>query len=438
MPPILALIFCSGFVLFLLWLEHKQSPAVTRALWIPTIWMLYIASKPLGVWFQQVSADAESGSPLDRTFLIILLFLALRILFQRGFDWHTAIKDNVWLLALVVLMFISILWSSIPAISFKRWIREFQAVIMAFVVLSEPSPRQAMESILRRTTYMLIPFSLLLIKYFPFYGVQYGYWSGLYMWIGVTLQKNGLGRLCFIAIFFLIWSLVRRWQGHNPPVWKYQSHTEILVLLLALWLIKGPGIVAYSATAVTSLALGLMVYWGLNLLRKSGKKLPASTIIIVTVTFIMVGLFAVFSGGLNLKFFTSSTGRDATLTGRTEVWAALLPVAMQRPILGHGSGGFWIPRTKEAFQISEAHSGYLEVLLDLGFVGILLVSMYILSYCRKAHRVLSLDYDWGALCVCFIIMFVVHNISESSINTFTSHLPALILFFSISLRTQFK
>jgi len=177
--------------------------------------MLYIGSKPLGAWLQQPSESLEAGSPLDRLFLIILMSAALIVLFKRGFDWAGTIRENAWLVLLIMFMLISVVWSDIPGISFKRWIKEFQAVLIAFVVLSEPSARRAMESILRRTTYVLIPFSLLLIKYFPIYGVEYGRWSGSRYWIGVTLQKNGLARLCIISAVFLIWSLLRRWKGDS-------------------------------------------------------------------------------------------------------------------------------------------------------------------------------------------------------------------------------
>ena len=101
---------------------------------------------------------------------------------------------------------------------------------MALLVLSEQEPWQAMQSLLRRTAYVLIPFSVLLIKYFPDLGVVYSRWTGEILWIGVTLQKNGLGRLCVISIFFLIWTFTRRWHKKEVAVGKYQPHAEALLL----------------------------------------------------------------------------------------------------------------------------------------------------------------------------------------------------------------
>jgi O-antigen ligase len=342
-------------------------------------------------------------------------------------------KENASLMILIIFMLVSILWSNMPYISFKRWTRELVAVLMAFVVLSEPSPRKAVESILRRIIYILIPFSVLLIKYFPIYGVGYGRWSGGLMWVGVTLQKNSLAVLCLIAAFFLIWTLVRRMQGHNPPVWKYQTHAEIFVLFITLWLVGGPGrSLSYSATANTALGVGLLVYLGFHLLKKFGKNLRVGGLMIILVSIIIFGIVAVFTSGHNIGFYVTSVGRDASLTGRTQVWASLLPIAMQRPLTGHGFGGFWTTSAREFFEIPNAHSGYLDELLSLGFVGILLVSIFLLASCRKAHRELSHNFDWGILWICFLIMAVVHNITESSIYTLADPLTAIILFLSVS------
>lgn len=394
--------------------------------------MIYISSRPLGAWFRKTTEDLESGSPLDRVFLSILIIVALWVLSRRKFPWSSALKDNPWLIVLVVLMLISILWSSIPAISFKRWIREFQAILMAFFILSEPSPHQAIKSIIRRTGYVLIPFSLLLIKYFPVYGVSFGRWNGQRMWIGVTQQKNGLGLLCIIVSMFLIWSLIRRLQGNNPRVWKYETHVEILVLLMAFWLMRGPRGQVYSATSIIALGLGLIIYGMFYFSKKNGKLIGAGVPVIIIVVIIIYGIVTVYTGEVKFGSLATAMGRRPTLTDRTAIWARLIPVVKQKPLIGGGFGGFWTPQTRILYRISGAHSGYLDILLELGFVGIFLFSAYYLTSFRKAYRILPYDFDWGILWICYIMMTVVHNISESSINSLAEPLPAIVLFFTLS------
>lgn len=68
----------------------------------------------------------------------------------------------------------------------------------------------------------------------------------------------------------------------------------------------------------------------------------------------------------------------ATFTGRTEIWSYALRHAAARPILGHGYNSFWSPRhTAEVsrtvdWKISEGHSAYVDVMVNLGVVGLML------------------------------------------------------------------
>ena len=417
-------------------LERKQSPDVSRALWIPTIWFLVITSKDLGVWLQIKGGDVESGSPYDRAFFILLMGLALVILIRRNFNWAQAIRENAALVAVITFMLLSIAWSDIPFISFKRWTRELVAVLMAFMVLSEASPRKALESILMRMAYIHIPLSIVLINYFPQLGARYYEAYGI-TWTGVATHKNGLGALCMIVALLLIWSMVRRWQGHYPQAWKHQTLTEAIYLLATLRLMMGPrGSLSYSATSNVAFAFGLIVFCGLVLFNKKRRFLGAGVLSAFVIFMMIFGIATFFWGGSTVSSYASSVGRDATLTGRTQIWAILLPGALQKPLGGSGFRGFWTTRTMAALGFSSAHSGYLELLISLGFVGIALMSIFYLSTCRKAIRELSRDYDWGVLFIVFLVIILIHNLAEASLDNFANFITSSILFFSVSSTTR--
>ncbi|MEF3073917.1 O-antigen ligase family protein [Methylobacter sp. Wu1] len=427
MPPKLALLICIVYVFFLLKVEQKRAPKLSGALWIPSLWMLQVASKPLGTWFG--SGGEEGGSALDQVFLSTVLVLGLIVLASRGFSYARAIRDNPALIMLVVYMFFSVFWSDMLFIALKRWIREVIAVVMAFVILSEPDPRQAMRSLLTRTIYILIPFSLILIKYFPEYGIQYRAMGGQ-MWIGVAMQKNGLGRLCLIAAFFLIWTLIRRRQKRDDAVGKHQTLADVSVLMLTLFIMSGPG-GQYSATALISLAGGLAAFMGLLWAKKHRIAVGAGSLAALMIFIFGLGTLQPFLGGAIIKGISSNFQRDVTLTGRTEIWAGLMPDVMRSPVLGSGFASFWNPITVELHEIGEAHSGYLDVILDTGFVGLLFLAIFLISSCRKAQRELQSDFDFGCLWICYLLMALVHNITESSFDSLTSPLPAIILFLTV-------
>jgi len=427
-----ALLVCTLFVAFLLNMERKRATGLSRALWIPTIWILLVASKPLATWFGVVG-DPTAGSLLDRTVLSGLGCLALLVLASRQFHWPSAMKTYASLMLLIGVMLISLLWSRIPAISFKRWIRELIAVVMAFIVLTERDPREAALSVLKRSVFVLIPFSLLLIKYYPELGVEYGRWTGDRSWIGVTMQKNALGRVSIVATFVLLWTLSRKSDGQGIPLRRCQRLGDASVLLMSLWLLKGaPG--SYSATGIAALAVGLGAYVALMLIRRSQIQLSLGLLTGLVAFVIAFGVITVFVGGSSVKAVISVLGRDTTLTGRTMVWAALIPVVVSRPLLGGGFGSFWTYESRLFYEISDSHSGYLDVLLELGLLGMLFFGGFLLAFCRRAYREMSNDFDWASFCLCFLFMVLIHNIAETSLSSFTSYPMAALLLLSASLR----
>lgn len=432
MPSFLALILCIAFVFLLLRLEHKQAPNLSPALWIPTIWLLYTMSRQLSGWFKQ-EMTIEMGSPVDRAFLTVLLCINVIVLLKRRFGWSVVFRNNPWLMVLFGYMLFSVLWSSMPFISFKRWTRELVALTTAFLLSSEQHPRIALMSLLRRNIYILLPFSLILIKYYPALGRRYNPWDGEVMWTGVTDQKNQLAKLCIISIFFVVWVLRQRWKGYDVPATKYQIYIELFLLFLSFWLLGGPQRrLTYSATSIIVLMVGIIAFAVLLWANKKGVILRSTTLSFVFGLIMIYGTVTPFLGKLSIFDVSTIVGRDPTLTTRTtRIWAPLVPFAISRPLIGHGVGGFWTTSMRELTSTS-AHNGYLGVILDYGFIGLGLVLLFILSCARKAVKSMASDLDWGIFFICFILMLLVHNIAESSIQTFTYTLTAITLFLSVT------
>jgi O-antigen ligase len=110
---------------------------------------------------------------------------------------------------------------------------------------------------------------------------------------------------------------------------------------------------------------------------------------------------------------------------------------MGKPILGHGFGGFWTDAMREATS-SHAHNGYLDVILNTGFTGLFFWSIFLILNCRKAQRLMTQDFYWGVLWFCFLLIAVVHNITESSITSFTGLLPTILLFMLICSSAEYS
>jgi exopolysaccharide production protein ExoQ len=430
MPPQLALILCTGFVLYLLRYDRKLSPDVSQAVLLPNLWLFSIATKPFGVWFPSASGD-EYGSTWDQYFLISLLVLGLGVLARRQFNWSDAIRKHSWLFLLIGYMLASTFWSDLEFTGIKRLIRQFVAVVMAFVVLSEKNPRQTVECLLRRSAYVLIPFSMLLIKYYPYYGVEFHQWSGDRMWIGVSQQKNGLARVCIIALLFLGWDLFRRWKGRMLSESRNHTRAEVAVLMLGLYLFLLPDGKA-SATSTAAFALALATLWGLSWLRRHHIPVSFHALTLIVLSLIVIGISLPVGGNRIGGGISEAMGRDASLTGRADTWAEIVPIAMSHPILGCGFDSYWTPITRELHKMSNSHNSYLDLFNELGALGLVAFSLYTLSIARTAHMALALDRAWGELCIAYLLMALVHGMAESSITSFTGHLLGTLLLLQVS------
>lgn len=432
MPPILALILCTIFVLFLLRLDYKQYPNASAALWIPTICFLLQTSKPLGIWFGAGGATMEEGSALDRVVLSILLCLGVIVVVKRKYNIADSLKKNYWVTLFLIMTLFSVLWSDMPFVSFKRWIKMLIPLVMAFVIATEVDSFKAIQSLVRRTIYIHIPFSYILINYYPLLGREYGRWSGGLMWVGVSSQKNGLALLCMFAMFYFIWTYIRRRDGSETKVTGYQTYVEIFIFLLALWLFLGPNhTLTYSATSAVILIIGTATLFLFKWLRKYNVIPGSNVLTIIVIMIIIYGTATPFVGGLMVYDPSSTLGRDESLTGRTEIWSYLIPYALSHPILGHGFGGFWTDAMREATS-SHAHNGYLDTILDIGFIGLFFLSMFLIANCRKARNLMTLDFHWGIFWFSFLMISVIHNIAESSITSISGLMPTILLFMMMS------
>jgi len=397
--------------------------------------MMSCACKPLANWFSngqvaEASGGVEAGSPLDRNLLVVLIFAGIVTLVRRRDDWQFFTKNNKWLLYIYLFALISIIWSDFPFISARRYIRFSGTLLMALVILSEREPFEALEGVLRRTAFVLIPFSLLLIKYFPTMGVMYGRWSGELMWVGVADQKNSAGILFFVSAFYLFWRLLREWQARGLRQLTRQSYADAFVLLLALYLLKGSP-KAFSATSVSVFILGVGTLSWLLWMQGRRKMVGLAVLMTIVVILFLYGFGTPFGARTIGSGLLQMLGRDATFTDRDQIWAELIPIVMQRPILGHGYGGFWILATKN--QVTEAHNGYLDVMLVLGAAGVFLVFGFVVSMCRAAHAALHWDFWHGALGYCFLVMVVLHNTSEASFLRTSDLLWSLLVFIRVLL-----
>jgi len=430
MPTSLATVIYVGIMLWLFRRDIRQKPNVTGALWIPLIWLLIIMSRFISSWLgifgiHVGGSSVEEGSPVDALGSGILIIAGLRVLIRRGVRLGEIVRQNRWLTIFFIYCFLAVLWSDFPFVAFKRWIKILGQPIMVLILFTEPDFETALITLLKRCAYVVVPISLLFIKYYPDLGRGFSEWTGQGFNTGITLGKNELGVDCFILGFFFFWYALRVLKMEKS---RFRRNELILcgVFLGFIWWLMNR---AQSNTPFVSCVIGIVLM--LILGRRSVRKENIGTYILVTV--VVLGL-AEYLFSISDIFF-DLLHRDRTLTDRTKVWADCLAIPIN-PIIGVGFESFWMGKRQEimnekwGWHPNEAHNGYLETYLNLGLVGLFILLALLLATFWKARRELLANFHLGRFRVSFLIAVVVYNWTEAS---FKALHPVWFIFYVIAL-----
>src|SRR5881296_2098839 len=203
MPSGLAAVVCAAGILGMFLLDRDRTSRTSPALWVPAAWLGIATSRDISQWFNTVLVTDSpdqllEGSPVDRVIYAGLLVAGLVVLVSRAERARSLLRANWPLVVFFLFCAISVLWSDYPFVAFKRWTKAMGNLLMVLVVLTDPDPRAAVRALLARTGFLLIPLSILFIKYYPELGRGFDPWTGRAYYNGVGVNKNGLGIVCLI------------------------------------------------------------------------------------------------------------------------------------------------------------------------------------------------------------------------------------------------
>ena len=219
LPPRVALLLTVAFIIFLFRRDIREKPDVSGALWLLLLWFVITCSRGLSGWLNIFGLPVtgpvyvEEGSPLDACFYLLLIAAGFFVLNKRQVRLSEIVHNNGWIIAFLLYCFISIAWSDFPFVAFKRCIKMFGAPIMALIVLTEHDPEDALRRLMKRGAYVVVPVSVLFIKYYPQWGGSYDQWTGVQMTNGIAQGKNLLGANCLVLGFFFFWHLLQIWRA---------------------------------------------------------------------------------------------------------------------------------------------------------------------------------------------------------------------------------
>jgi len=420
MPPTLVLWLCYGFIYWLFRQDMKLRQLSSYALLIPMIWLIMVSSRPVSFWFETSTGISTGqvnnldGNPVDLVSLVLLFIAAIAMLSKRKFSWGRFVFSNKAIILLYLFVLLSSVWADYGFATLRRGVKDFGAVLSALILLTEAKPMDAIRTVFIRASFIVLPLSVVFIKYFPDIGRRPSR-SGDSMFNGVAWHKQELGADLFLFGLFIVVDLLELRKNRNGEidgaVRKRAIRIRYGLLLTGAWLLHTCG----SVTSLICFSLGVFLLWATHRLLQYKSPLKMAVVSLLIVGFLagVNGLFDVSSKVLH------ALGKNTTLTGRTEIWD--LVKAANTPVLrGVGYQGFWTTaaatpiRLQFAGILNSAHNGILEMYLDCGLIGSGLLVLTLLVWCAKSLKRMLQGTLFGQVAFVMWVLSVIFNNSETA------------------------
>jgi O-antigen ligase len=390
-------------------------PLIQRLGWLAAVFAVivqqgaFVSSPVLSNLVAEVGAPDAQANILNSlaVFLNIMLIAPLCLLHCRKLA--PIIYGNRAAIALIVLMFLSTIWSIHPDVTVRRCVNYFSTILTACYLAGRFDVDEAMK-ILSWGIAISAVCSFLFVAAFPIDAVhqpslrQVEEIAGA--WRGVFSHKNVLGHTMTVGVIVELYILS---GAKVRTAW----HALLLCGFLAL-------VILSRSTTGILLASFYLVGASLFFLLQRARQ------------YFGVGLamLAVFGATIGAIYWTYPNavfgflGSDATLTGRTELWAFVLRLIAERPLLGWGYSAMWLPSDTITIAISravgwtvpQAHNALLEVTLEMGLTGLAIVITFVaVSLWRSMRCLMAGQQKLGMLSLVFFLGVIISGATESTL-----------------------
>jgi exopolysaccharide production protein ExoQ len=306
----------------------------------------------------------------------------------------------ICLLAYVAFAGTSVVWAFRPELSFIRFAQ--QVMILTSIVL--PAMLAVQTADMMRGLFLCFAFASVLNVFFvlgnsPSIVTGYGGYPGYF------LGKNYLGEFSAIALLLSLHEMLR------PGLRRALGIIFVVVATALLFLSNSKTAFGLALFAPFLAALTLVT-------RKTMRISPA--IVLLSIAFCCVALSKL--SGFNMYRLSYILHGDSSLTGRTVIWDFASWEIDHRPFLGWGYQSFWLvgpdaPSIVDApgwvKTMPNAHNGYYDTMLELGYVGLALLVIFITATLHAIGRVADLDFRRAWLVLSVALFVIIYNFLES-------------------------
>jgi exopolysaccharide production protein ExoQ len=346
--------------------------------------------------------NATEGNPVWQLILTVSYSTVALLLVPYYRETLYVLRRNWFLAALVLLALVSCLWAQMPLLVLRRGIAVFGTTLFGVALALRLSLEEQLR-LLRWVFRIIAVLSLACIVLLPGYGISSGA-DNHGEWRGIFDHKNRLGSIMALSI------LVE---------WQLPAHSRLDRIIKGLALLVSALLLVFSDSVTPLIALvAALLFMEVYKLASLRLRLPTYAIFLASAVFGVVLFLGV--GGKVMD----ALGRSSDLTGRTQIWSMVLSFIPRHPVLGYGYSGFWNGASTESGAIDQivgamvmySHNGFLEILLNLGAVGLLLTLVLLGTGVKRAYS--FSDFDRSSVSfwpLAFIFYFLLHNLAECTI-----------------------
>lgn len=384
---------------------------------VMVLWLITVFSGGILFW-EGSSVDVATayyeGSAFDRAVLLMLMAVGICVLAFRRTTLLTLLRSNGWLLVAIAFLATSIVWGEYPLIAFKRFVKVVGFIITFFVCFSDKNPLRSVVRSLQWSCGIVVIVSFGCALLFPGTGVEDLGDQGL-CWKGMAAHKNQLGLWCSTGMILFLWSYGRPPRGAGKKRFLLLAGISFITLLGS-----------HSTTGAFFGVVGLSLMYGIPFARNHGVAGWGVLLTVPLAIFLLASLFSELAFHESFaRILLEIMGKDPTLTGRSEIWKLIIDDNIVHWLVGRGYGTFWL--TPEAdkvrymldWDIYSAHNGYLDLFVQLGAAGCVLMLLLIINAGLGIADLHKHDRYAALLWTSFMGAVLITNLSETNLGILT-------------------
>lgn len=315
----------------------------------------FLLGVPAGITLEELAA--YEGSIRN---IFLLSYVAVVILCVINWQKMIIGLGVVWpIVVLVVIAWLSNFWTVDEEITFRRCIALTVTTLMGVYLFV----RFDFETLLKFLTVAITIMAVGCIVWaiaVPDYGLHADA-EHAGAWRGIFFHKNTTGRVMVFGLAVII------------AAWVGTDLSRTLLLFAG-----GTVLVVIVGTTSQTTMLGTLVL-GAGLIAVRMVRGNALKSVVITLMILTIAWHGFLIGFANYDIILEMLGRDASLTGRTEIWQYTLQYSFERPFTGYGYDAFWNGELSPGAQYSEywgtphSHNGWLEIMIALGIPAALIM-----------------------------------------------------------------